>query len=101
MDFQTDPTVAGFQAQHYSHTDRWELRRAEGTLLRLHRRPRRALFKPDGAKDCPVDMSELAPLRESHIDYGDGNTETLVDDWTKVEQHWQEKVRVVHEKEDP
>ena len=47
----------------FYHADRWK---QEGNLLiRLHKRPRKALLNPVGTKDLPVDSEELVGLENN------------------------------------
>ena len=62
------------------HLDRWNFDPATHTLTRLHVRPRKALFTPEGTKDFPFDRSKLADVRETYVEFVDGRTQHIVDE---------------------
>ena len=71
--------IAPASAPFYYHTDRWEL--SGNILTRIHKRSRATFFAPDGTKDRPVALDDLADERTTFLEYADGTTETLVENW--------------------
>ena len=67
----------------YYHTDTWEL--SGNTLTRIHKRTRATFFSPEGTKDRPVELSDLADTRTTYLEYADGRKETLTDNWRQAE----------------
>ena len=65
------------------HHDRWEL--SGNALKRIHKRSRATFFSPDGTKDRPVELDDLANDRVTFLQYEDGTTQTLTDNWRTVE----------------
>ena len=82
-DPSTSGTLVAHTAPQYSHTDKWEL--SGNTLTRTHKRSRATFFSPDGTKDRPVGLEDLADERTTFLEYEDGSKETLVDNWREVE----------------
>ena len=68
-----------FHTPVYYHTDTWEL--SGNTLTRIHKRTRATFFSPEGTKDRPVELSDLADIRTTYLEYADGRKETLTDNW--------------------
>ena len=65
------------------HVDKWEL--SGNTLTRIHKRARATFFSPEGTKDRPVDLKDLADERVTYFEYADGRKETFTDNWRKAE----------------
>ena len=65
------------------HVDKWEL--SGSTLTRIHKRARATFFSPEGTKDRPVDLKDLADERVTYFEYADGRKETFTDNWRKAE----------------
>ena len=72
-----------FHTPVYYHTDTWEL--SGNTLTRIHKRTRATFFSPEGTKDRPVELSDLADIRTTYLEYADGRKETLTDNWRSAE----------------
>ena len=72
-----------FHTPVYYHTDTWEL--SGNTLTRIHKRTRATFFSPEGTKDRPVELSDLADTRATYLEYADGRKETLTDNWRSAE----------------
>ena len=64
--------------------DEW--RRGPNCWIRIHRRPRRALFMPTGTKNGP-DLSTLSGLRSTKVDYASNDGEIIDDCWL----HWKDR----------
>ena len=67
----------------YYHADSWVLDEANATLTRLHKRGRATLFSPEGTKDRPVELKDLTGERVTVMNFEDGSSKTLNDDWRK------------------
>ena len=81
--FVVAPLPGSFKVPLIYHHDKWEL---EGnTLVRYHKRPRRTLFSPHGTRDRPVELDELANMRETFLEYEHGTKEHIVDKWRTSE----------------
>ena len=50
-----------------------------------HEDSRATFFSPDGTRDRPVGLEDLADERTTFLEYEDGSKETLVDNWREVE----------------
>ena len=61
----------------------WEL--SGNTLTRILKRARATFFSPEGTKDRPVDLKDLADQRVTYFEYADGRKETFTDNWRKAE----------------
>ena len=72
-----------FHTPVYYHTDTWEL--SGNTLTRIHKRTRATFFSPEGTKDRPVELPDLADIRTTYLEYADGRKETLTDNWRSAE----------------
>ena len=59
--------------------DRWEVHRAELQVWRIHERPRRGMFVPTDAPDCPVSLDGITGQRETRADFGSGKLEDYHD----------------------
>ena len=64
--------------------DHWRIDEADKKLIRVHVRPRLALFVPQQEK-CPVDISNIGRTRFSKIFYRDGSSEDRADEWPEDE----------------
>ena len=51
-------------------------------------------FSPDGTKDSPVVLEDLADERTTFLEYENGSKETLVDNSREVENQKDESVRL-------
>ena len=81
--FVVAPLPGSFKVPLIYHHDKWEL---EGnTLVRYHKRPRRTLFSPHGTRDRPVELDELANMRETFLEYEHGTKVHIVDNWRTSE----------------
>ena len=60
-DPSTSGTLVAHTAPQYPHTDKWEL--SGNTLTRTRKRSRATFFSPDGTKDRPVGLDDLADER--------------------------------------
>ena len=63
------------------HADKWVLDSANPTLTRLHKRVRTTLFSPEGTKDRPIDLKDLTNERTTYLEFEDGSTISVIDDW--------------------
>ncbi|CAE7721255.1 unnamed protein product [Symbiodinium sp. CCMP2592] len=75
------PFLSGPAHQVHAKEDYWE--HHDNTLVRVHRVPRRVLFTPDCALDCPVEPELLLGQRKTHIQALPKKTgmKYLNDDW--------------------
>ena len=67
----------------YYHADRWVLQ--GDTLVRLHTRTRVTLFSPEGTRDRPVPVTDLADERVTVMKLEDGTEKTVRDNWRTSE----------------
>ena len=65
------------------HVDKWEL--SGNTLSRIHKRARATCFSPEGTKDRPAELKDLADERVTYLLYADGRKEIFSDNWRKAE----------------
>ena len=63
------------------HADKSVLDSANHTLTRLHKRVRTTLFSPEGTKDRPIDLKDLSNERTTYMEFEDGSTTSVTDDW--------------------
>ena len=56
------PKIIGSQKQ-----DRWILDKKNKKLIRVHKTPRKALFTPNGAKECPINPDNISRERTTEI----------------------------------
>ena len=73
-------TPPGFMAAFkpvYYHADRWILK--VNMLIRLHPRARKTLFVPNGTKDRPIPVGDLANQRTTEMEFEDGTKRTFTD----------------------
>lgn len=50
-------------------------------LIRLHPRARKTLFVPNGTKDRPIPVEDLANQRTTEMEFEDGTKRTFTDNW--------------------
>lgn len=50
-------------------------------VVRIHKRHRKSLFVPTGAKDMPVGLDEFAEQRRTEVTFEDGTIQVLEDNW--------------------
>ena len=62
-DIVAAPLPGSFKVPPIYRNDKWELE--WNTLVRYHKRPRRTLFSPRGTRDRPLELDELANMRET------------------------------------
>ena len=53
-------------------------------MTRIHKRARATFFSPEGTKDRPVELTDLADERVTYFEYADGRKETFTDNWGKA-----------------
>ena len=61
--------------------DKWVHKEAEGILVRYHPCPRRKLFQPTGATQCPADLDRIGQERTTHVQFVGGVSECVNDAW--------------------
>ena len=59
--------------------DHWKIEGEE--LVRVHVKPRTALFTPISAQ-CPLEVAELSVRRRTQVEFVNGKKELIGDDWT-------------------
>ena len=57
----------------------WVLK--NGYLTRVHKNWRKAMFEPRGQGDMPISFDKLTGQRTTNIEYEDGTTEVVEDNW--------------------
>ena len=77
------PKIIGPQKQ-----DHWILDKKNKQLIRVHITPRKALFTPSGAKECPINPDNISRERASEIvDASEGgDPDILEDNWRLTSQ---------------
>ena len=79
------PTLAPFNQDEFETVcNTFHNTSAQGTLL-APERVGVTFFSPEGTKDRPVDLKDLADERATFIEHADGRKETLTDNWRKAE----------------
>ena len=79
----TTPKIIGSQKQ-----DHWILDKKNKQLIRVHITPRKALFTPNGAKECPINPDNISRERTTEIiDASEGgDPDILEDNWRLTSQ---------------
>jgi hypothetical protein len=77
--FRTTMPHKAYVASASAVRDYWEVR--DALLVRVHVRPRRALFSPHISADCPVALSRIVPSRCTYIFDSHGDTSERKDSW--------------------
>ena len=77
------PKIIGSQKQ-----DHWILDKKNKQLVRVHITPRKALFTPNGAKECPIDPDNISRERTTEIIDASvgGDPDILEDNWRLTSQ---------------
>ena len=77
------PKIIGSQKQ-----DHWILDKKNKQLIRVHITPRKALFTPNGAKECPINPDNISRKRTTEIIDASkgGDPEILEDNWRLTSQ---------------
>ena len=77
------PKIIGPQKQ-----DHWILDKKNKQLSRVHITPRKALFTPNGAKECPINPGNISRERTTEIidASGGGDPDILEDNWRLTSQ---------------
>ena len=77
------PKIVGSQKR-----DHWILDKKNKQLIRVHRTPRKALFTPNGAKECPINPDNISRERTTEIiDAPEGgDPDILEDNWRLTRQ---------------
>ena len=70
-----------FKKTSQCHADCWVLDSANYTLTRLRKRARATLFSPEGTQDRPVELKDLAGERSTFMEFDDGATSSVTDNW--------------------
>ena len=78
-----NPKIIGSQKQ-----DRWILDKKNKQLIRVYITPRKALFTPNGAKECPINSDNISRERTTEIiDASEGgDPDILEDNWRLTSQ---------------
>ena len=66
---QADDTLGAPESLKFN---KWVYKEAEGILVRYHHCPRRKLFQPTGATNCPVDFDRISQERTAHVQFVGG-----------------------------
>ena len=77
--------IAPVGAPGAGRTDYWRPIGHGSEFIRIHKRLRRRLFAPDvgvATQDIPIPKDRLRATRTTIMEFTDGATKTLVDDWT-------------------
>ena len=79
------PKIIGSQKQ-----DHWILDKKNKQLTRVHITPRKALFTPNGAKECPINPGHISRERTTEIIDAStgGDPDILEDNWRLTSQVW-------------
>ena len=76
------PKIIGSQKQ-----DHWILDKKNKQLIRVHITPRKALFTPNGAKECPINPDNISRERTTKIIASEGgDPDILEDNWRLTSQ---------------
>ena len=77
------PKIIGSQKQ-----DHWILDKKNKQLIRVHITPRKALFAPNGAKECPINPDHISRERTTEIidASAGGDPDILEDNWRLTSQ---------------
>ena len=77
------PKIIGSQKQ-----DHWILDKKNKQLIRVHITPRKALFTPNGAKECPINPDHISRERTTEIidASADQDPDILEDNWRLTSQ---------------
>ena len=77
------PKIIGSQKQ-----DHWILDKKNKQLIRVHITPRKALFTPNGAKECPINPDHISRERTTEIidASAGGDPDILEDNWRLTSQ---------------
>ena len=69
-----------------SKQDHWILDKKNKQLIRVHITPRKALFTPTGAKECPISPDNISRERTTEIDSSKGGDPDILEDWRLTSQ---------------
>ena len=71
----------GYMSYQGEFQDYWEIR--AGCLLRHHVKPRRRMYSLDQARDCPIPVDQMDPIRVTLLRYGSGRHGVITDGYSK------------------
>ena len=69
----------------------WQVVEEAGLIIRQHNGPRTALFVPDAADKCPIDLKELSETRLTEMTFADGQRKRTHDLWNEGQSVHQDK----------
>ena len=79
------PTLAPFNKEEFEVAcNTFHTQSSQGTIVAPVFRPL-VQYSPEGTKDRPVDLKDLADERVTYFEYADGRRETFTDNWRKAE----------------